>query len=202
MSAQKFVQAFGAGQVVRFPAGRYFYINLATTPLDVVTEGNPGSPVRFLQIGAGAKFGPVADGQGWRFLQVTSAGAQNVEITISDDGNFEIAATVSVSGTVSTSPAPASATTNTAPVDANTGAETALIAANVSRRGVWISSDSSNADGGTTATHGGLIRAATGGNAIDELQPGVSKFFPVTHGLWVRNDSCSANRFYVREEIP
>lgn len=202
MSAQKYVQTFTAGQLVRFPAGRYFYINLATSPLDVVTEGNPGSPVRFLQIGAGAKFGPVADGQGWRFLAVTSAGAQNVEITISDDGNFEIAATVSVAGTVTTSPSPASATTDTAPVDAADAAETLLIAANLSRRGVWITADSLNADGGTTATHAGMIRAATGGNAIDEIQAGVGKYFPVTHGLWVRNDSGAVARFYVREEIP
>jgi hypothetical protein len=202
MSAQKFVQAFGAGQVVRFPAGRYFYINSATSDLNVVTEGNPGSPVRFDGIAAGAKFGPVEPGQGWRFLVVESPGAQNVEITISDDGNFEVAANVTVAGVVSTTEQPASTTTNTVPVDAGTGAETALIAANVARRGVWITRDSSNADGGTTATHGGLIRAQTGGNAIDELQPGVSKYFPVTHGLWVRNDSGATNRFYVREEIP
>jgi len=201
MSAQKFVQAFGAGQTVRFPAGRYFYINLATSDLDVVTEGNPGSPVRFNGIASGAKFGPVEPGQGWRFLAVTSAAAQNVEITISDDGNFEIAANVTVSGIVATAAEPATTITDTAAVDAADGAETLLIAANLSRRRVQIAADSLNADGGTTATHGGLIRAVTGGNAIDEIQPGVSKWFEYTGALYVRNDSGSQNRFYVREEL-
>lgn len=200
MSARKFVQTFGAGQQVRFPAGRYFYVNTAASPLNVATEGNPGSPVTFDGIGAGAKFGPVEAGQGWRFLVVTSPGAQNVEITISDDGNFEISSNVTVSGTVATAPVPAAAIANTAPVDANTGAETLLIAANLSRKRVQIASDSSNADGGTTATHGGLIRGQTGGNAIDELQPGISKWFEYTGALYVRNDSGSTNRFYVREE--
>jgi hypothetical protein len=200
MSARNYVQAFNAGQAVRFPAGRYFYIRTAPSALNIATEGNPGSPVTFDGIGAGSKFGPVAEGQGWRFLVVTSPGAQTIEITISDDGNFEVAASVTVAGTTSTAEAPASSITNTAPVDAATGAETLLIAANTGRRRVQIASDSSNADGGTTATHGGLIRGTTGGNAIDELQPGVSKWFEVTTALYVRNDSGSTNRFYVREE--
>jgi hypothetical protein len=201
VSAQKFVQAFGAGETVRFPAGRYFYVGVAPTTIDVTTEGNPGSPVRLIGIGAGSKFGPVAEGEGWRFLVVRSAGAQTIEITISDDGNFEVAANVTVAGTVSVSAAPATTITNTAPVDAITAAETLLIAANTSRRRVQIAADSANADGGTNATHGGLIRGTTGGNAIDELQPGVSKWFEVTGALYVRNDSGSTNRFYVREEL-
>lgn len=203
MSSRKYVQAFGAGQTIRFPAGVYFFVDSAPSAgLTITSEGRPGAPLQFENIGAGSKFGPVPQGEGWRYLVVTSAGAQTIALTISDDGVFEVAANVTVAGVVSTQPSPAATTTNTAPVDATTGAETALIAANTGRRGVWITSDSSNADGMTTATHGGLIRAQTGGNAIDELQPGVSKFFPVTHGLWVRNDSGSTNRFYVREEVP
>lgn len=201
MSARKYVQTFGAGQMVRFPAGRYFYINTATSALNIATEGNPGSPVTFDGIGAGAKFGPVAEGQGWRYLAVTSPGAQVVEITISDDGDFEIAASVTVTGVTSVAEAPATTITNTAVVDANNAAETLLIAANPSRRRVQIAADSTNADGGTTATHGGLIRGQTGGNAIDEIQPGVSKWFNYTGALYVRNDSGSTNRFYIREEL-
>jgi hypothetical protein len=201
VSARKYSQVFTPGQLVRFPAGRYFYINTASNTLSIATEGNPGSPVTFEAIGAGAKFGPVAPGQGWRFLAVTSPGAQLVEITISDDGDFEVAANVTVAGTVAVADSPATTITNTTPVDANTAAETLLIAANPLRRRVQIASDSSNADGGTTATHGGLIRGQTGGAAIDELQPGVSKWFEYTGALYVRNDSGSTNRFYVREEF-
>lgn len=203
MSSRKYIQAFGAGDTVRFPAGRYFFVDSAPSGgLTITTEGTPSAPASWVNIGAGSKFGPLPEGMGWRYLVVTSAGAQTIAITISDDGIFEVAANVTVAGTVATSSAPASTTTNTAPVDAVTAAETALLAANTARRGVWITADPLNAEGVTTATKGALIRAQSGGNAIDDIQPGVGKFFPVTHGLWVRNDSGSTNRFYVREEIP
>lgn len=201
MSARNYSQTIGAGATITLPAGRYFYVQTASSALDIVTEGNPGSPVQFLGVGAGSKFGPVPDGKGWKYLKVTSALAQLVVIIISDDGDFEVAAGVTVTGVASVAEAPASTITNTPPVDANTGAETLLIAANASRRRVEIAADSSNADGGTTASHGGLIRGQTGGNAIDELQPGVSKWFNYTGALYVRNDSGSTNRFYVREEL-
>jgi hypothetical protein len=201
VSARNFAVTIQAGATVTLPAGRYFYIRTASAALDVVTEGNPGSPVRFDGISVGSKFGPVAEGDGWKLLRVTSAALQAVEIVISDDGNFEVSSNVTVSGSVTVNESPATAITNTAPVDAISGAETLLIAANASRRRVQIAADSRNADGGTNATHGGLIRGATGGNAIDEIQPGVSKWFNVTGGLWVRNDSGSTNRFYVREEL-
>jgi hypothetical protein len=203
VSSRKYVQAFGAGDTVRFPSGRYFFVDSAPSgALTITTEGTPSAPAQFANIGAGSKFGPLPEGQGWRYLVVTSAGAQTIAITISDDGIFEVAANVTVAGTVSVQPVPAATTTNTAPVDAVTAAETLLIAANTSRRRVQIAADSGNADGGTTVDHGGLIRAQSGGQAIDELQPGTAKWFDVTHGLWVRNDSGSTNRFYVREEIP
>lgn len=201
MSARNYVQAIGAGATITLPAGRYFYVRTASSAIDVVTDGRPGAPVSFLGISAGAKFGPVAEGQGWAYLKVTSALAQSLEIVISDDGNFEISSNVTVSGTVTTTPAAAASITNTAPVDAATGAETLLIAQTLARKRVQIAADSSNADGGTTATHGGLIRGATGANNIDELQPGVSKWFEYTGALYVRNDSGSTNRFYVREEL-
>lgn len=202
MSSRKYVQAFNAGQTIRFPAGRYFFVDSAPSGgLTIVTEGQTSAPASFDNIGAGSKYGPVEQGMGWRYLVVTSVGAQTVAITISDDGVFEVAANVTVAGTVSVQDTPATTITNTAPVDAATGAETLLIAANTSRRRVQIAADSTNADGGTTATHGGLIRGVSGGNAIDELQPGVSKWFEVTGALYVRNDSGTQNRFYVREEL-
>lgn len=201
MSSRKYVQSFGAGETIRFPAGRYFFVDSAPSGgLTITTEGTPSAPVSFVNIGAGAKFGPLPEGAGWRYLVVTSAAAQSIAITISDDGIFEVAANVTVAGTVTVADSPTTTITNTAPVDAATGAETLLIAANTGRRRVQIAADSANADGGTTATHGGLIRAQTGGNAIDEIQPGVSKWFEYTGALYVRNDSGSSNRFYVREE--
>lgn len=202
MSARNYTATFGAGETKRFPAGRYFYILSASSSLNVVTEGAArGSPVQLDGIGAGSRFGPVEADNAWKYLVVTSPAAQTVVITVSDDGEFEVAASVTVAGVAAVSEQPASTITNTAPVDANSGAETTLIAANASRRRVQITADPLNTEGTTTATKGGLIRATTGGNAIDDLQPGVSKWFNYTGALFVRNDSGGTNRFYVREEL-
>lgn len=95
---------------------------------------------------------------------------------------------------------PSDTIANTAPVDCNTAAEAVLVAANANRRRVRITADSANADGGTTASHGGLIRRTSGGNAIAELQAGTSLLFETRDQLFVRNDSGSTNRFYVAEE--
>jgi hypothetical protein len=193
VSARNYVQTLGAGETIRLPAGRYFYIRTATSPLDIVSEGNPGSPLRFIGVSAGAKFGPVAEGQGWRFLIVTSALAQNIEITISDDGLFEIASSVTVTGSVLTSEAPASTATDSAPVVRANGTQGALIAANVSRKRVHVTADSAN---------GGIcyVRAVGGANNLAELAPGQTWTFKGTYALEVRNDTGAAATFYLFEE--
>lgn len=194
MSAQKFAMTFTAGQTVRLPAGRFFFINAATAALDVRTAGNTSSPASFLNIGAGTKFGPVQEGQGWRFLDVTSATAQNVEITISDDGQFEVASTVNVAGNVTTTVAPSVAIASPADVAiAATTTDVASIPQNVSRRRVTV---------GVLSTAAGPVRVSANGATGRgiEVQPGTFVEFVTTAALGIRNDGAAGTSFYFFEE--
>jgi hypothetical protein len=186
MSARNYVQAIGAGATIRLPAGRYFYVKSAAAVLDIETWGNTGAPVRFTGVPAGSKFGPVQEGQGWRYLLVTSAAAQNIELIISDDGNFEIASAVTVVGGVVTAEAPYSTIADTADVTQASGTET-VIAANLSRRMIEI---------GVLSTAGNGVRVSQAGGANTrghEIQPGTSKPFETTAALIVRNANISAD---------
>ena len=182
MSAQKFTFSVGAGSVTRLPAGRYFMILAATSAIDVTAEGNPGSPLRFIGIGAGTKFGPVGEGEGWRQLLISSAGAQNLEVVISDDGLFDLANTVTIAGVPNVSIQPASAIASPAADVITTGAALA-VGANLSRKVITISSLS-------TGTGSVFIQAtgAGAGRGI-ELQPGQSVALTNTSAFDVRNDS-------------
>lgn len=166
MSAQKFSQAFGAGQAVKFPAGRYFYVNSAPAPIDIETYGNPGAPARFLQVSTGAKFGPVAEGQGWKYLNVTSANAQTVEITVSDDGQFEVPSAVTVSGTVTVTQVPGATLTPQADVTNIDGTARQLAAAAATRRRVHVKALGLN--GFNIRVGSAAVTAASG----IQLQPG------------------------------
>lgn len=193
MSARNYSQSIGAGATITLPAGRYFYVRTAVSAIDIRTEGNPGAPVEFIGVSAGAKFGPVAEGQGWRFLKVTSATAQTVEIVISDDGDFEIASSVTVAGSVLTAEAPATTVTNSAPVTRANATQGALIAANTSRRRIIVTPDSANL---------GICYARTvgGANNLAELAPGQAWQFRGTYALEVRNDTGAVATFYLFEE--
>src|SRR6478735_8353941 len=132
MSARNYSQTLAPGVPIRLPAGRYFFVRTAASALDIRALGNTGAPVAFIGVGAGTKFGPVAVGEGWSFLEVTSAAAQNIEIIVSDDGNFEVASTVTVSGAVTVSNLPSSTVATPAAVTFAT-ATASSIAANLSR---------------------------------------------------------------------
>jgi len=195
MSAQNFAFAIGAGATVRLPAGRYFMVRTAASAIDIVTEGsNTGSPVRFLNIGAGTKFGPVEEGKGWRNLLVTSAAAQNLEIVISDDGLFDIANAVSVLGVASVAVQPNTGiTASGADVSVTTG-NASSIAANLSRKAITI---------GALSTNTGSIRvqsAGAGANRGIELQAGQSVTLTNTAAIDVRNDSGASQSYYAFEE--
>jgi hypothetical protein len=196
MSARNYAQTIGAGETIRLPAGRYFFVRTAAAALDITTEGNPGSPLRFIGIGAGTKFGPVEPGQQWRFLLVASAVAQNVEIIISDDGNFEVASTVTVSGTASTAELPSAALADTADTNQAINTQT-VIAANLSRRRITI---------GVLSTSPEPVRVSQAGGAGRgiEIAPGTQREFKTTAALTVRNTNVNASGsdavWYAEEE--
>jgi len=196
MSARNYLQTLGAGDKVRFPAGRYFFIRTAASALDITTEGNPGAPVQLLGIGAGTKFGPLPDGQGWKQLLISSAAAQNIEIIISDDGLFDVANAVTVNGSPTVQSLPAGALADTAPVAVPNAAQTPIVPANLSRRRVGISFASSAAIGPGTV----FFRKTAGGQNLMEAQAGVLYTFEATYGVDVRNDSGGALSALVFEE--
>lgn len=194
MSARNYSQAIGAGESINLPAGVFFMIRTAASALDVETIGNAGAPVRFSGIGAGSRFGPVAPGEGWRLLRVTSAAAQNIEIIISDDGLFDLANAVTIVGA-----APVSVTPNTgftasgADVARATGGADS-IAANLSRKSITI---------GALSTNTGSLRVQTpgaGANRGRELQPGMTVTYNNTAALDIRNDSGASQTYWVEEE--
>jgi hypothetical protein len=197
MSARVYAQAIGAGATIRLPAGRYFYIKTATFALTIVCSGNTVSPATFINIGAGAKFGPVAEGQGWRYLDVSSANAQSVEIVISDDGNFEIASAVTVAGTASFAELPSSLVTSTLDLTLATATETTL-AGNLTRRRIVVGVLSTSPQPVRVRSAGAM---ASGG---EEIQPGMTREFKTTADLTIRNDNTfgggTAANWYAFEE--
>lgn len=197
MSARSYIETFAANEYKKLPAGRYFYLKSLTAALTIVTEGNPGSPVKFENVGANSEFGPVAEGQGWRFLGVQNgASAQVVEIVISDDGLFKVGNAVTVSGVALVSVQPSAAIADTpdavlAPTDEDT------IPANLLRKRVHIGVPSSSQNSVRVSFSGGAARGW-------EIQPGMSQPFETTAALIVRNDDTFASgadaSYYVEEE--
>jgi hypothetical protein len=196
MSARNFLQVLGAGGQATLPAGRYFFVKQATFPITITTKGNTGSPVTFSNIGAGSKFGPVAEGQGWRELQIDSAAAQTLEIIISDDGLFEVANSVTVAGAVQVQDIPSAGLTDTSDTALASGAES-TIPANGARARITIGVPSNALNSVRVSQAGGAGRGI-------EIQPGTNQTFPTTGALKVRNDNLfgtgAATSWYAEEE--
>jgi hypothetical protein len=196
MSARNYLQVLGAGGTMTLPAGRYFFVKQATSAITLTTKGNTGSPVQFVGVGAGSKFGPVAEGQGWRELQVDSPAAQTVEIIISDDGLFEVANAVTVSGAVQVQDIPSAGLTDTADTALASGAES-TIAANGARARITIGVPSNALNSVRVSQAGGAARGI-------EIQPGTNQEFRTTGALKVRNDNlfgtAAATSWYAEEE--
>jgi hypothetical protein len=196
MSARNFTILHpGGGAIIPLPRGRYFYVRTATSNIDVTTHGNPGSPITLTGIPAGSKFGPVAEGQDWTELRVASSAAQTIEITISDDGNFEIAASVTVAGVAAVAEQPSGTLADTADTSQAAASQT-TISANLSRRRITIGHLS------TSASASVRVSQAGGDGRGIELGPGVFQEFKTTAQLIVRNVTGAAGvaTWYALEE--
>lgn len=172
----------GAGETVRAPRGRLFFIKSASSPLSIGVAGRPGAPIKMTNIGAGLKYGPVAPGEEWQYLELTSALAQTVELIVSDD-DVEIANVVSVAGVAAVTIAPSSTVATVADVSIANGG-THSIAADAARKRITLQAPSTNT--------GSLRIAETGAAAAArglELQPGMSYELATTAGLDVYNGS-------------
>lgn len=181
MSSRNYIEIFAATETKKLPGGRYFFIRTALAAIDIETEGNRGAPTRFVGVGAGSKYGPVEEENAWKFLKITSATAQIVEVIISDDGDFEVASTVTISGGVTTAEAPSTAVTDTADTVQAIATQT-VVAANLARRRITI---------GVTAASTENVRVSQAGGAGRgiQIQPGQFVEFRTTAALTVRNNN-------------
>lgn len=182
MSTRTYSYAIGAGETVVAPGGLFFYIKAATAALNITTRGNPTSPIEFVGVGAGLKFGPVGPDKAWRYLDMYSATAQTVVLILSDDAEVDIASTVTVAGNVTTSDLPSTSLASPAP-DVIANASALVIAANLARRRLTIAALAANT--------GSVFVQSTGAGAGRgvEIQPGMSYGLDSTAAIDVRNDS-------------
>jgi hypothetical protein len=171
----------------------FFYIKQAVAALTIETEGVPRSPVRFDNVGAGLKYGPVPNEKRWTYLAITSSVAQVVEVIVSDDAEVDIASTVTVSGAVSVTEVPTTALSS--PDDIAVAASASSdIAANGARRRITIGALSTNTDSLRVRTTAGTTNAGV------ELQPGIWVSLTTTSAIRVRNNSAASQSYFILEE--
>lgn len=195
MSTETLTQAIGAGATVQFGAGTQFLIVTAAASVTVkaIKLGSSNKNRVFSNVPAGFKFTADSPDDGFDYLQVTSASAQNVTLAVGTD-DVTYSNNVTVSGSVSTVETPAGTLTDAAPVVCNTGAATAVVAQNLNRKRVTLSVDPAFAAGTVYA------RKTGGTNNLLPLSPGMSYEFAGTYGIDVRNDTGTNATVYVMEE--
>lgn len=198
MSTRTYTVTFNAPGEATLPQGRFFYIKTAASALTIEARGRTSAPVRFDNVGAGLKFGPVQIDKAWNQLILTSAGIQTVEVIISDDSEVDIASTVTVSGSVTVQDQPSTTVATPAAVTV-LNATAATIPANASRKRIRICADPENAG----ALDAGCIyvQAVGAGAGIGvPLSPGIFERFDTLAALDVRNDTGASAIFTTFEE--
>jgi hypothetical protein len=171
----------------------FFFVEAASAPITIRTRGTPTSPREFIDVGPGAKFGPVTIDQKWSYLDITSSAIQVVKIVISDDAEFDVAGTVTVAGNVLITEQPTTTiVTPAANVIANASALS--IAANASRKRITIAN---------LSTGGGSVfiqsPGAGAGRGV-EVQSGMNHIVRGAYAFAVRNDSGSSQTIMQTEE--
>ena len=194
MTTEVLAQSLLAGVQATFGAGRIWYLKSASAPVTITCEQyRSGASVRkFINVAAGFKFKADPD-DGWVYLRMLSALAQNIEIIIGDD-DVEVANAVTVSGGVFTNETPSSAFATTVAETALGAASSANIAANLSRRRITVNASSTN-----TASLWIRDQAAITNGGI-ELQPGLFVELKTTAAFRIRNNSAGAQSYSLTEE--
>lgn len=195
MTTRTYTLTFTGAATLTAPSGVFFYIKSATSALTLRTRGSTTAPIEFSNVGAGLKFGPVAIEKRWTYLDVTSAIAQTVELVVSDDGEVDIASTVTVAGSVTVQELPSTAIATPARITRATGGAS-TIAANPARKRITIANPSDN------ATPGLLYVQAVGAGAGRgiPLDPGLFVELATTAAIDIRNDSGASVDFTQFEE--
>lgn len=182
MTTEVLSYTISAGTTVRAPRGRLFFIKTAASPVSITASGRPGAPIKFSNVTAGLKYGPVDESEHWEYLEITSATTQTVELIIGDD-DVEVAGTVSVAGTVTVQDGNTTVVT-ISDVSCTAGATTQLL---VGTRKSATFTLSPNAIG--SIRFGNSLVTATSGL---EIQPGQTWQSFASNGLYAYNPNASA----------
>jgi hypothetical protein len=184
----------GAGATVRAPRGRLFFVKSAPNGgLTITASGRPGAPIKFANISAGLKYGPVDEADHWEYLEITSATAQTVELIIGDD-DVEVAGTVSIAGTVSTVDAQIIVATP-GDVSIPAGTTASIRAGTTVAKGLIVGNLSTNS---SSVRIGNSTAAAAFGI---ELQPGEKIVIPATNTSIYAFNVSFCRRFSVSPEL-
>jgi hypothetical protein len=188
VTTRNYSLVFGAGEQKTLPGGVFFLVTAATSAISIVTRGSQATPRRFDSVGAGLSFGPIDASKAWTYLDVTSAGAQTVEIIVSDDAEVRVGNVVSVSGSVATTQLPSSAHATPARIACPIGADTLLIAANGARKRLIIQVPSTELTSVVVGPNGSL-----GALQGLEIQPGTNEPFVSTAAYYGRGIGGTTN---------
>jgi hypothetical protein len=197
MSTETLTQSIGAGATVNFGAGSQFLIVSSSGPISIkaVTLGSSNKNRVFTNVPAGFKFTADTPDDGFDLLQVTSATAQSVTMSVGTD-DVTYSNSVTVQGTVATAELPAGALSDAAPVPCLNAQLTPVVPQNLSRRRLLLTIDPTSAAAPGTL----FFRVAAGANNLTPAQPGMSYPFNGTYAVSLRNDSGASVNVYIQEE--
>ena len=192
MTTEVHTYVMSVGSTVRAPRGRFFFIKSAPSGSHTITAaGRPGSPLKFSNISAGLKYGPVDESDTWQYLDITTVSAQTVEIIIGDD-DVEVAGVATITGTVTVNQI-GRTLVSAADVSVATVSTAVVAAANSGRENLLI---------GSLSTNPGSVRigdASVGAARGIELQPGQVIELETLTAVSVYNPNATACAFQILE---
>jgi hypothetical protein len=191
MTTEVLTQAVGAGGTAIFSRGSHFYLQTATTAVNVVAtrQGGASAIEKFTGVTSGFKatLDYVAD-----FWTVTSAAAQSVTVAVGD-GDVTFAGAVSLTGTTYAFATTTIAGVSSADISVAAGATSALAGA-VNQKRVTV---------GVPSTQTGSLRirwGGLGGTSGIEIQPGTFVTLNVNMGTELYNPNAVAVTYYYWNE--
>lgn len=195
MQTRTLILTFTGAGSQKLPGGRFLFIKSATSSLRITLTEDGGVQSVLDGVGAGARQRRL-NAAAWRFTEIESGAAQVVELILSEDAEFDVANTVSVSGAVNAILVPTTTLTDTADQAVTDGNEVA-IAANPARRRIIIGVPAYSTNWVRVSKSGGTARGI-------EITPGQWVSFETVDALVVRNDNGAGDAsdaiFYVEEE--
>lgn len=200
MSIERKTQTLNASGRAELGRGNFFLLLTASAVVNVRADRD-GTSEGFNGVSGGVLIRRVRP---WDQMIIEGAAGDTIEYYVGseivdrDETDIRLAVTA-IAGTVPVSESARDTITDSPAVTASNPSspaadETVLVAANPNRKRLRISAKSDNP--GSC-----FVLAASGGNFIAEMQPGVAQQFDVLQGLWISNDTGGDCVFYIDEEV-